>query len=326
MPRGEHNAKCDDETFIRLWKETGGSPTEISRITGINVRNVQARRRRLEAVIGQSMPAGRSLSMMKERHGAILKMDVEDGIVIVASDAHYWPGERTTAQRALPQFVRALKPKVLVMNGDVFDGARISRHPAIGFLEDRPSVVEELKACESALTELEEAAGPSCRLVWPLGNHDLRFESFLAANAPEYQGVQGFHLKDRFPLWHPCWTLWLNERKDGWTEIKHRMKGGIHATWNNVASTAIHTVTGHLHAMNVRPRENRYGTRFGVDCGTLADTDGAQFVHYTEANQTDWRSGFVVLTYRDGRLLMPELVMKWDEEHVQFRGGLVHVP
>lgn len=39
----------------------------------------------------------------------------------------------------------------------------------------------------------------------------------------------------------------------------------------------------------------------------------------------DWRSGFGVLTFHRGRLLMPELVQVWDNDSVQFRGKIIKV-
>jgi hypothetical protein len=54
---------------------------------------------------------------------------------------------------------------------------------------------------------------------------------------------------------------------------------------------------------------------------------GPQFEDYLEANPTNWRSGFVVLTFRDGRLLWPEVVHVIDEDagRVEFRGQIVEV-
>jgi len=57
----------------------------------------------------------------------------------------------------------------------------------------------------------------------------------------------------------------------------------------------------------------------------LAESGDGNSVHYTEDNPTQWRSGFAVLTYHKKQLLMPELVQKWDEAHVQFRGKLIEV-
>jgi hypothetical protein len=64
---------------------------------------------------------------------------VENGAVIVFSDAHYWPGAPSTAHRGLLRLIAELKPSLIVANGDVFDGARISRHPRIGW-QQTPSV------------------------------------------------------------------------------------------------------------------------------------------------------------------------------------------
>lgn len=252
------------------------------------------------------------------KHGrADLKVD--DGIVLVASDPHYWPDIVSTAHRAFVKFCEGLKPRAVILNGDAFDGATVSRFPRIGW-DSRPSVKHELDAVEERLTEIEEAAGTK-NLFWPLGNHDARFETFLAAQAPQYEGVTGFHLKDRFPLWKPCWAVWINDS----TVVKHRFKGGIHATHNNTLWSGMNMVTGHLHSLKVTPFTDYRATRYGVDVGTLADPYGPQFADYTELNPVNWRSGFAVLTFHKGRLLMPELVLVHDTNTVEWRGGLVEV-
>jgi hypothetical protein len=107
--------------------------------------------------------------------------------------------------------------------------------------------------------------------------------------------------------------------------IKHRLKGGVHATHNNTVNSGISTVTGHLHSLKVTPFADYRGNRFGVDTGTLADPSGPQFVDYLEDAPTNWRSGFAVLTFRDGRLLWPELVHKYEEGKIEFRGQVIDV-
>jgi hypothetical protein len=148
-----------------------------------------------------------------------------------------------------------------------------------------------------------------------------RYESRLAAIAPEYARVHGVHLKDHFPDWTPCWSVWINND----VVIKHRFKSGIHATHNNALWSGKTIVTGHLHSLRVTPLSDYTGTRYGVDCGTLADPYGPQFVHYTEDNPVNWRSGFVVLTFYRGRLLWPEVVHVIDEGQVTFRGRVYEV-
>jgi hypothetical protein len=84
-------------------------------------------------------------------------------------------------------------------------------------------------------------------------------------------------------------------------------------------------VTGHLHSLKVTPFNDYNGTRYGVDTGTLADTDGIQFENYLELSPTNWRSGFALLTFHNGRLLFPELIMKHAEGQVEFRGKVYDV-
>jgi hypothetical protein len=247
-------------------------------------------------------------------------VEVNDGVVLVGSDSHYYPGIISTAHRAFVHFCKELKPAVVIKNGDEFDGATISRHPRIGW-DEKPTVLQELKAVEERLTEISDACRTK-RLYWPLGNHDARYETFLAANAPQFQGVDGFQLRHHFPEWRPCWSVWIGD-----TVIKHRWKGGVHATHNNTVNSGKSMVTGHLHSLKVTPWTDYNGTRYGVDCGTLARPYGPQFNDYTEDNPVNWRSGFAVLTFWKGHLLPPEVVFVLDEERglVTFRGEVIRV-
>jgi len=237
-----------------------------------------------------------------------LQLDLTDGTILVGSDAHYYPGIASTAHRAFVAMCKEIRPAAVVMNGDAFDGGSISRYPRIGW-DNKPTVKQELDAVEERLTEIEEAA-PNAQKFWPLGNHDARYETFLAQNAPQYEGVDGFSLKHKFPLWRPCWSLFVNDD----VVIKHRYKSGIHAPHNNTMWAGRTMVTGHLHSLKVQPMSDYNGTRFGVDTGTMAAPYGPQFTDYTEDNPTNWRSGFVLLTFHKGRLLWPQVCHVLDEQ------------
>lgn len=321
-------AKCTDSEFVELWN-THKSAAKIASLTGVGERNVHARRRRLEAKLGIKLEAedGRAKRwthlQTADKHAKRLDLGILNGTIIAFSDAHFWPGIRTTANRGLLWAIHVLKPQAVVNNGDAFDGASISRFPRIGW-DSTPSVIEELKACEIALGEIEEtarAARHNVRLVWCLGNHDARFENRLAANAPQYEHVKGFSLKDHFPAWEPTWAVWNGPN----TVIKHRFKGGIHATHANTVNAGVNIVTGHLHSLKVTPFDDYHGTRYGVDTGTLADPTGPQFSNYLEESPTNWRSGFVVLTFVDGNLLFPEVVKVHAPGKIEFRGELIDV-
>jgi predicted phosphodiesterase len=247
------------------------------------------------------------------------EVELRNGVVLVFSDAHYWPGAASTAHRALLKFSRKLKPTLIVANGDVLDACAISRHPPIGW-NKLPSVKEELDVCKERLGEVVKAA-PHARRFHLLGNHDARFETRLAQVAPEFKDVHGISLSDHLTGWEPGWALHINDN----TVIKHRYKGGVHAPYGNTVSAGRSMITGHLHSQKVTPFTDYNGTRYGVDTGCLADPYHDAFQDYTEDNSKDWRSGFCVLTFHNGTILPPELVTVMDETHVYFRGALHEV-
>lgn len=311
-----------DNEFIELWNQHK-SAAKVAKISGLSERKVHSRRRTIEAkhnvLLNANDPRVNRVKPALENQAARYPLGIENGTVIVFSDAHFWPGIRTTAFKGLLWAIKELQPKAIINNGDAFDGASISRHPRIGW-DSKPSVIQELKACEMYLGEIEDLAGRA-KLVWALGNHDARFENRLANTVPEFMAVGGFTLKDHFPAWIPCWSCWPTDT----VVVKHRMKGGVHATHNNAVNAGVSVVTGHLHSLKVTPFNDYNGERYGVDTGTLADPEGPQFVDYLEDNPTNWRSGFAVLTFRNGRLLWPELVHRFSNSEIQFRGQVIDV-
>jgi len=312
-----------DKEFIEIWDKLK-SPKKVAEELGVDIRSVHRRRKRVEERKGLSLETTKQGPLIKTPDNPARKMlGIENGTVIVFSDAHFWPGIHTTAFRGLIWAIKEFQAKAIIANGDVFDGASISRYPRIGW-DSTPSVIQELKACEIALGEIEDTAKKArsnVNLVWTLGNHDARFENRLAANAPQYEFVKGFSLKDHFPTWHPCWSCWPTEE----VAVKHRWKGGVHATHNNTVNSGVSIVTGHLHSLKVTPFSDYNGNRFGVDTGTLAEPTGPQFENYLEDAPTNWRSGFAILTFHNGRLMWPELVHKWGEGQIEFRGKVYDV-
>jgi hypothetical protein len=318
-------ARCTDAEFMELWRTHGGA-VELAKALKTSDRAINQRRRAIEQRHNVKLTATKYPArahyykhLSPAEHSARKAFDLDNGTVLIFSDAHFWPGVRTTAFKALLLFIREMKPKAIINNGDSFDGASISRFPRIGW-QSTPTVIEELKACKERLSEIEDAAN-GARLYWPLGNHDARFETRLAQNAPQYEGITGFHLKDHFPAWSPCWSVWIN----GDVVVKHRLKGGIHATRNNTLNAGKTTFTGHLHQLKVTPLDDYNGTRWGVDTGTLAEPNGPQFTDYTEDGILDWRSGFAVATFHKRELLWPELCRTLRFGEVDFRGCVLDV-
>lgn len=324
---GAHNETCTDVEFIKLWGELQ-SASKLSHHLGIATRAVYLRRRWIEdhykIKLGAADHRGSKYDLTKPKSFSPLKqieLGIEDGTVIVFSDAHFIPGQRSTAFKGLLWAIQEFKPKAVICNGDAFDGASISRYDA----SDMPqtSVIQELKACQAALEEIEETAKAerhNVKLVFTWGNHDARFANRLAQHAPQFKDVYGFKLTDHIPNWEFCWSCWPTEQ----VVVKHRYKNGIHATHNNTVNAGVSIVTGHLHSLKVTPFDDYNGTRYGVDTGTLAETDGPQFT-YGELNPSNHRSGFAVLNFFNGKLLWPEVVHKFDEDQIEFRGEVIDV-
>ena len=314
-------AACTESEFIELLKKNGAHKT--ARILGLDPDNVFKRRRRLERkhnIIIRNDDF-RSPTKTIEEHPARRQVEIQNGHVLIGSDSHYFPGIISTAHKAFVKFCKDVKPDIVIKNGDEIDGAAISRHPPIGW-ESKPTVQMEVEAASERLEEIFQAS-KNAKHIWPLGNHDGRYETRLATVAPEFAKMHGFHLKDHFPGWQPCWSVWINDD----VVVKHRYKGGVHATHNNTLYAGKTMVTGHLHSLKVTPFTDYNGTRFGVDCGTLANPDGPQFVDYLETNPTNWRSGFVLLTFHKGKLLWPEIIHVFDDANglYEFRGKVYEI-
>lgn len=310
---------CPDADFVSLFEKHGAA--ETARRLGIGERSVHRRRVTLERRIGRQLRApshNNSNTRHAEDHPGRLSADIRDGVVLVGSDFHLWPGDKSTAFRAFVKFCKDLKPSIVVANGDVLDFPQVSRHPPIGH-QHLPTVEEEIEYAQEMMGEIEKAAFKA-RKLWPLGNHDGRFETRLATIAPGFARLHGFSLKDYFPNWEPCWSVWIND-----CVIKHRWKGGQGATRANALNAGRSMVTGHLHSLKVTPLTDYNGTRYGVDTGCIADPSSRQFLDYTEDAPLDWRSGFAVLTFRQGQLLYPEVAQVWDDNHIQFRGEIIRV-
>jgi len=315
MKRGSYT----DEDFIRLWNQHG-SAAALSRELGISIRNVYIRRRDVEKrhsiILAGTDLRSPDFQVNYANNNVRTGVNIPDGYILVASDCHYWPDVISPAHKAFVKVIKMVKPKMVIMNGDVFDGASISRHPVSGW-DSVPTVKQELEACQERLGEIEKAA-KGANLHWTWGNHDMRFNGRLASQVGDtWRGVEGMDLKDHFPRWKFSTSVMVNEK----VMIKHRYHNGIHAVYNNTMKSGISVVTGHLHSLKVTPWTDYTGTRYGVDTGTLAAIEGNQF-DYSEDNPKNWRSGFAVLNFIDYQMMPPELVQVIDDKFY-FRGELM---
>jgi len=316
MPKG--TPKCTDEEFIALFRAYGPQQT-ADRLGYKAVRPVYNRRARLEKRLGITITAPDiRTNRIAPDHPDKIDLSIDEGYVFIGSDSHYWPDDISAAHRAFVKLGKKLKPQIVIKNGDELDGATISRHAKRGW-EQPPSLIHELECVRDRLCEIVKAT-PNARYVWCVGNHDMRYESRIANELPEYAKIHGVRLRDHFPEWRHCMLAEINES----VVVFHRFKGGIHARYRNTLESGRTTITGHLHRLAVTPYTDYNGTRYGVECGTMADPWGQQF-DYLEMRPRNWQSGFAVLSFKDGRHIDTELVKVHGSDEVVFRGEVIPV-
>ena len=111
-------AKVPASVLVELI-ETHGIAETAKRL-GVGERNVYDRRARLEKVLGRQITAPghpNITTRFKISHRHRIQLDIGEGIVLVGSDAHYWPDIISPAHRAFVKFCKEMKPRAVIKNG-----------------------------------------------------------------------------------------------------------------------------------------------------------------------------------------------------------------
>lgn len=296
------------DEFLALWGQAGHCFERMQQMTRLHRWNIEKRLERL----GEAPAPDASV------YPDTLPLHVRDGVVVIGGDAHFWPGESLTpAYEAFLAVVQAEKPMAVILNGDVLDGARISRHDPIGW-QKQPTLHEELAEVQARMREIERAAPRDCELHRTIGNHDMRFDGRLARDNPDFADIAGTRLRDHLPEWSESWRVDINRSE---LAVMHSWHGGIHATWNNILKGGQSIATNHLHVCKVEVHTTLHKRLYGIDTGMLSNPGGPQF-RYRQGRPARWASGFAVCTFADGRLMPPELCEVLDGR-AWFRGRAI---
>lgn len=310
-----------DEEVLAALEAANWKPLRASISLEMSVGALYARRSLLEAK-GHSIPRGSDnpgYAMPCEwTYKRNVDLDIRDGCILAGSDMHVWPTDRVPIPRAWEAFCllsHTLNPKAIFLNGDILDGARVSRHrQPLG--SRAPKLQEEIDAFRLEYLPLLK---PGIPIYWSIGNHDQRIDNYLADHANELADYAG-RLSDRFPTFTFAYTFTVN----GHTEITHRYLGGIHAARNNALQSGINFITGHTHQQGWVPVPNRLGCHYGSELGMLADRLGPQF-EYTENNPNRCTEGFGVFTFDDEGTHLPPEMCKLVGSHMRFRNTKLDV-
>jgi hypothetical protein len=303
------------EENAKVYYQQNRNYRQAGRILGISGQSVQAR---MEQLFRNHPEVYAKYEKLQNVVGAewlypqVLTEEVTDGCVLVGGDAHIWPGVNTLMMKAFIKIAKLVKPCIICLNGDIIDGARVSRHGAtLG--SAAPKVSAEIDAAKAWMDQLPKTE----RRIFTIGNHDMRVDNYLANQASELEDYAG-RLADRFPLWEFCYSFQINDD----VEIRHRFRAGIHAAYNNAQVSGWTTVTNHTHAQQCTAVRNRRGSHWGVETGMLGDPNHKAF-QYGEGATSRAHPGFALLSFDENGYLMPPEFCQMVNGRPVFRGKYV---
>lgn len=210
--------------------------------------------------------------------------------MVIIPDVHR-PFHSKVGWRLLVKAIKAIKPAYAIILGDFGDFYSISSHQRS---PDKRNLllIDEVTDVESGLTELDEALGDA-KKYFIQGNHEWRFDRYIADRAPELYGLTDtaklFGLKRRG--WH--YTPYHSHVKVGKVFYTHDTgKAGLNAHRQAEQAFSDNAVIGHTHRMALEVRGNSRGQpHICGHFGWLGDITAAEYMHLINARR-DWTLGF----------------------------------
>jgi hypothetical protein len=295
---------------LRLWEENKCVDAAAARSIGVNVKTFTHRRSQAQLRFPNGIPD--QTINGRWAYPRMIAKNVPGTTWLIVSDLHIWDGDPPLIYKAVVKLAKTLKVDGIVLTGDSIDGARISRHPQMRGSK-APKIEKEIETAKRWIKMLPKVK----HQLWTMGNHDIRIDNYIAANANELDGYI-LSLHEHFTDWEFAWAFEFNET----VEIRHRFRSGIHSGYNSSMHSGLSMVTGHTHQLQITAIRDRKGTRWGVETGTLADPHGPQF-QYTEGASSRAQQGFAVLTFDDDGVMMPPELCELLNGRPVFRGQYV---
>jgi len=209
--------------------------------------------------------------------------------ILILSDLHF-PYQDNQAIKTAIKYGKEKGVNCILINGDLFDFATISRHE-----KDwrHRSVAEEFDAVRKFLKELR-GHFPKAKIVFKEGNHDERFEKFLFLKAPEIFDDNEFKLEVRLRLGE----LKIDIVKDmlpvkiGKLNVLHghelQGSGGVNPARATFLKTIDNVLIGHCHRTSTHLEKTFNGKVLAVNSsGCLC----GMYPMFSRVNK--WNLGFV---------------------------------
>lgn len=204
---------------------------------------------------------------------------------LVIGDSHAHPDHNNERFTWLGKLIHDLKPDVVVNIGDLADMASLCFHSKPLELEGaryRADCEAAIDAQDRIFNELRKHKKKLPRMVWTLGNHDIRAERFAEAN-PVFKGTiknEDIGYKD-YP-WE-VYPFLEHVNIDGvdyahyfTSGIMGRPIGGTHPAWTTIKRRNVSSTAGHSHVLDYK----------------IDKTPGRSLMGLIVGNYVDYRAGY----------------------------------
>ena len=181
--------------------------------------------------------------------------EIKQSKVLILSDLHF-PYQHNEGITLALKYGLENDVNCILINGDLFDFATISRHE-----RDWRSrtVFDEFESVKTFLKGLRDAF-PSAKIIYKLGNHDERFEKYLYAKAPEIFDCVDFKLeillklgelrieivKDKLPIHIGKLTVLHGHELAGGSGGVNPARGAFVKTLSNILIGHFHKTSNHV--------------------------------------------------------------------------------
>ena len=191
-----------------------------------------------------------------------------EGRTAVFCDIHFGAHDIVALKVAI-QSAKREKCINIVLNGDVIDSHRLSRHPQE---PDAPRFTEELAITRQFLKGLR-VEFPDARIIFKVGNHEDRLQAYLIRNADAVQELVNWPSLLHLATYGIEFVESGQFMKVGKTYIAHghefKVSGGINPARTLLLKTYADTVIGHVHRTSFssgRSLDNKFIKCYSIGC------------------------------------------------------------
>lgn len=231
--------------------------------------------------------------------------EISQSRVLIISDLHF-PYQNNEAIEVAINYGVEKDVNCVLINGDLFDFATISRHEKDW--KFRPAK-EEIEAVNQFFDYLKDRL-PKARIVFKEGNHDERFNKWMYHKAPEFLGIEEFTLAGYLKLAEKGIEYVTDKRpvKLGKLTVLHGHElngsGGVNPARATFLKTIDNVLIGHCHRSSQHTEPTLGGdvivtTSIGCLCGL--------YPMFARVNKWNHGFGYVDLDVKTGNYKLENL-------------------